>query len=208
MTPEFMELLKRGGARTLTIGVDGTSNRMRKLANKGIKESQIVRCAEYVRDYDLKLLKLYMVFGYAEETMEDIDEMIDFIGELTQICDIALGMSPLVAKKNTPLDGLPFQDEKFLESKIKRLNEALGRQIDVRSTSIRWAWIEYALAQGGWEMADAAEEVWQDGGSFGAWKRAIKKHRKSTTILARPTSDRLQTGALLGDVSVLPPGLA
>jgi len=208
MTPDFMELLKRGGARTLTIGVDGTSNRMRKVASKGIKESQIIRCAEYVRDYDLKLLKLYMVFGYAEETMEDIDEMIDFVGELTKICDIALGMSPLVSKKNTPLDGIPFQDEKFLEAKIKRLNETLGRKIDVRSTSIRWAWIEHALAQGGWEMADAAEEVWKDGGSFGAWKRAIKKHRKSTTILARPTSDRLQSGALLGDVPVLPPSVS
>jgi len=149
-----------------------------------------------------------MVFGYAEETMEDIDEMIDFVGELTKICDIALGMSPLVSKKNTPLDGIPFQDEKFLEAKIKRLNETLGRKIDVRSTSIRWAWIEHALAQGGWEMADAAEEVWKDGGSFGAWKRAIKKHRKSTTILARPTSDRLQSGALLGDVPVLPPSVS
>lgn len=205
MTPEFIAELKRGGARTLTIGVDGTSARMRKLAQKGIKDAQIVRCAEFVRDFDLKLLKLYMVFGYPEETMDDIEELIDFVGELSQICNIALGLSPLVSKKNTPLDGIAFQDEKFLEAKVKRINEALGKRMDIRSTSVRWAWIEHALAQGGWEMADAAEMAWKEGGSFGAWKRAIKRYRKDTTILARPTSDRLQAGALLGTVSPIPP---
>lgn len=205
MNPALMELLKRGGARTLTIGVDGTSARMRKVAQKGIKDTQIVKCAEYVRDFDLKLLKLYMVFGYPEETMEDIEELIEFVSELSEICDIALGLSPLVSKKNTPLDGIAFQDEKFLEAKIKRLHEALGRKMDIRSTSVRWAWIEHALAQGGWEMADAAEMAWKEGGSFGAWKKAIKRYQKSTTILARPTSDRLQAGALLGEVLPVPP---
>lgn len=207
MTPAFMELLKRGGARTLTIGVDGTSARMRKIAQKGIKDAQITRCAEYVRDYDLKLLKLYMVFGYPEETMDDVDEMVEFVNGLSQICDVALGLSPLVSKKNTPLDGIEFQDEKFLEAKVKRVHEGLGRRVDIRSTSVRWSWIEHELAQGGWEMADAAEQAWKDGGSFGAWKRAIKKHRRPTTILARPASDRLTPGALLGEVSPVPPSL-
>ena len=195
--PEFVELLARGGARTLTVASDGSSARMRKVARKGIKDKHLRRCAELVRDFDLKLLKLYMVIGYPEETMEDIEEMIEFVGELSTICDVALGMSPLVAKKNTPLDGAPFEDAKSLERKIKAVHRGLGRDVDIRSTSVRWAWIEYQLAQGGWDMADAAEQAWRDGASYGAWKRAVKAHQRGRAELRVPDTDRVRPGALL-----------
>lgn len=197
MTPEFVELLARSGVRTLTVASDGSSARMRKIARKGIKDAHLERCAELVRDFGLKQLKLYMVIGYPEETMDDIEEMVDFVGELSAICNVALGMSPLVAKKNTPLDGVPFEDSKSLEAKIKAVHRGLGHSVDIRSTSVRWAWIEYQLAQGGWDMADAAEAAWRDGGSYGAWKRAVKQHQQKPAPLKRPPDERLRPGALL-----------
>ena len=197
---EFVALLARGGARTLTIASDGSSQRMRDLAKKHIKEKHLVRAAELVRDCDLKLLKLYMVIAYPEETMEDIDEMCDFLLELSTICRVALGMSPLVAKKNTPLDGVAFEDPKSLERKIKHVHKRLGRQVEIRSTSVRWAWIEYHLAQGGWQMADVAVEVWREGGGYAAWKRAIKRCGFVPAALYKPASERLTPGATLLDV--------
>ncbi len=197
LTPEFVELLARGGARTLTVASDGSSARMRKIAKKGIKDRHLKQAAEYVRDYDLRLLKLYMVIGYPEETMDDIEQMIDFVGELSTICKVALGMSPLVAKKNTPLDGVPFEEHRSIEAKIKAVHKGLGHEVDIRSTSVRWSQIEYDLAQGGWDMADAAEQAWKDGASHSAWKRAIKAHRKKAAPLARPVDDRLRLGAML-----------
>ena len=197
LSPEFVELLARGGVRTLTVASDGSSARMRKIAKKGIKDEHLRKCAEFVRDFGLKQLKLYMVIGYPEETMADIDEMIDFVGELSTICNVALGMSPLVAKKNTPLDGVPFEDSKSLEAKIKAVHRGLGHEVDIRSTSVRWSWIEYQLAQGGWDMADAAEEAWRGGGTFGAWKRAVQAHQRSRAPLQRPPDERIRRGALL-----------
>ena len=194
---DFVALLARGGARTLTVASDGSSQRMRDVARKNIKEKHLIRAAELVRDHDLKLLKLYMVIAYPEEEMSDIEEMCDFVLELSKICNVALGMSPLVAKKNTPLDGVPFEDQKSLEAKIKRVHKLLGRRVDIRATSVRWAWIEYQLAQGGWGMADVAIEVWKNGASFGAWKRAIKRADLEYAPLRRPENDRLTPGALL-----------
>ncbi len=199
LTDEFVGLLKDGGARTLTVASDGTSARMRKIAKKGIKDKHLRRAAELVRDHELKVLKLYMVFAYPEETDDDIDEMIEFVGELSQICRVALGLSPLVAKKNTPLDGVPFEDTKVIERRVKRIHKELGRSVDIRSTSARWGWIEYQLAQGGWDMADAAEAAYKEGGGFGAWKRAIKKYQKTKLPLSRPENERLTPGAFLSD---------
>lgn len=197
LTSEFVELLARGGARTLTVASDGSSARMRKIARKGIKDEHLIHAAELVREFDLKLLKLYMVIGYPEETMDDIQQMIEFVGELSTICNVALGMSPLVAKKNTPLDAVGFEDAKSLEAKIKAVHAGLGRDVDIRSTSVRWSWIEYQLAQGGWDMADAAEQAWREGGSHGAWKRAIKQHQRKAAPVRRPVDDRVRRGAML-----------
>ena len=197
LSPRFVELLAKGGARTLTVASDGSSVRMRRLARKGIKDEHLRRAAELVRRFDLRLLKLYMVIGYPEETMDDIEEMIDFVGELASICNVALGMSPLIAKKNTPLDGAPLEARTSLRRKIKRVHDGLGRVVDIRSTSVRWAEIEYALAQGGWDMANAAEAAWQGGGTHNAWKTAIREHRREPAALRRPPNDRIRRGAML-----------
>ncbi len=195
---DFVSILARGGARTLTVASDGTSQRMRDFAQKGIKEKHLRHCAELVRDNDMRLLKLYMVFAYPGETMDDIDEMIEFLRELSSICNVALGMSPLVAKKNTPLDGVPFEEKKLIQSKIKHLHKELSGVVDIRSTSARWSWIDYEMSQGGFDMADAAEEAYRNGARFGAWKRAIKKHKKKSAPIAKP-GNRLRKGAILSE---------
>jgi len=39
---------------------------------------------------------------------------------------------------------------------------------------MRWAWVEYKLAQGGAAAGLAAFDAWKDGGDFAAWKRAFE----------------------------------
>ncbi len=197
MTQDFVGLLAKSGARTLTVASDGTSQRMRDFAMKGIKEKHIRKCAELVRDNKMRLLKLYMVFAYPGETMDDIDEMIEFVKELSTICKVALGMSPLVAKKNTPLDGVGFEDPKSIDAKMKRITRALGKTVDIRSTSTRWGWVDYEVAQGGWDMAEAAIDAHRDGAGFSAWRDAIIKHRQGITPIQRPPDNRIRPGALL-----------
>ena len=93
--------------------------------------------------------------------------------------------------------GAPFEDRKSLEAKLARVHERVGQRIDIRSTSARWAWIEYQLAQGGWSMAQVAVEAWRGGGSFGAWRRALRAHDPEMAPVRKPTSDRLTPGARL-----------
>lgn len=193
---EFMSLLAKGGARTLTVASDGTSARMRKIAKKGIKDKHLIHAAKLVRDHGLKMLKLYMVIGYPEETEDDVKAMCEFVHELSQICPVALGMSPLVSKKNTPLDGIPLWNQKELEGWIKLVHNEIGSDVDIRSTSVRWAAIEYYLAQGGWQIADVAEMAYEGGGSFGAWRKALKSIEFDPLPLSRP-GERLRFGARL-----------
>jgi radical SAM superfamily enzyme YgiQ (UPF0313 family) len=131
-------------------------------------------------------LKLYLMIGLPGESDEDIDECIRFTTELTKIAPIALGIAPFCAKRNTPLDGQPFAGINIVEHRLDRLRRGLRGRADVRSTSAKWAWVEYVLAQGGPAEGLATWEAAKNGGNFAAYKRAFKTLEDTSPTKSRP----------------------
>ena len=116
------------------------------------------------------------MLGLPGETQEDIDELIQFSLEISKIHPIALGIAPFVPKRNTPMDTASFAGIKVVEKRLKYLEKGLRRskgRAQVRSTSAKWAWVEYMLAQGGPEMGYAALKAVENGGRFAHWKKAL-----------------------------------
>jgi radical SAM superfamily enzyme YgiQ (UPF0313 family) len=173
---ELVDLLARGGYRTLTTASDGASQRLRDQIERKTVERHLVRAAELVHRSGLQRLKLYEMIGLPGETPADIEELIRFALELGKIAPLSLTISPFVAKKNTPLDGSPFEPIPALEEKLRRLRTALKGKVEIRPASARWAWVEYMLAQGDESAGIAAMRAWQAGGSFADWKRALGRN--------------------------------
>ncbi|HJZ86493.1 MAG TPA: radical SAM protein [Polyangia bacterium] len=174
LTEELAQLLRRGGARSLTTASDGASERLRTFVDRKTKEKHLLRAAELAAQAGFERLKLYQMVGLPGETEADIDELARFSLALAGIAPrLALGIAPFVAKHRTPLDGAPFGPISSIERKLARLRAALRGRVEIRPTSARWAWVEYRLAQGGPEAGLAALAAWRAGGSFAAWKRAL-----------------------------------
>jgi len=171
---EIVGLLKRGGYRTLTTAADGASEVMRERIQRKTKERHLIKAAELCRDHKMKQLKLYMMLGLPGETMADIDELGRFSMELSRIAPrVVLGIAPFVAKRNTPLDGAPFEPIDVLDAKLARLRAAVGGRVMLRPTSPKWAWVEYRLAQGGLAAGRAAARAARAGGRFADWRAAF-----------------------------------
>ncbi len=175
LNDDFVAALRRGGQTVLTTAMDGPSQRMREMLERKAKEPQLQRCAELTRRHGMARLKLYLMIGLPGETDDDIDECVKFTTELTKIAPIALGVAPFCAKRNTPLDGQPFAGIDVVDKRLERLRRGLRGRADVRSTSAKWAWIEYVLAQGGPAEGLATLEATRDGGSFAAYRKAFAK---------------------------------
>jgi radical SAM superfamily enzyme YgiQ (UPF0313 family) len=175
LNDDFVAALRRGGQGVLTTAMDGPSEKMRELLERKAKEKHLVRCAELTRRHGMDRLKLYLMIGLPGETDEDIDECIRFTTELTKIAPVALGIAPFCAKRNTPLDGKPFAGIDVVEHRLDRLRRGLRGRADVRSTSAKWAWVEYVLAQGGAAEGLATLEAARAGGNFAAYRRAFAK---------------------------------
>ena len=192
LTDELVGALRRGGHRILTTASDGASQRMRDIIQRRTSEEQLRQAAKLARRHGMKRMKLYIMVGLPEETDEDIDELIEFGKELSSLVPLSLGVAPFVAKRNTPLDGIPFAGMPLVERRLRRLRRGVRGRVDVRATSARWAWVEYVLAQGGRAEGRAVLDAVHAGGRFSDWKRAFHAlpEDRPRRLLVRP-DDRL-----------------
>jgi len=199
--PAIAELLRRSGARTLTVASDGASERLRRTIAKNTRTDHLRACAEQAGALGYSVFKVYMIVGLPGETDEDIDELIAFTNELDRLAGatrVALGVAPLVAKRNTPLDGAPFAGVRTVNRRLKRLRKGLRRSVELRPTSARWAWVEHELSQGGPEVGEAMYQAHLAGGRFGQVRKALEAVDPATRrpwaphepALAPPTARR------------------
>jgi radical SAM superfamily enzyme YgiQ (UPF0313 family) len=177
----FVGVLKAAGYRTLTTAMDGISARVRDVLDRRARGKHLVRAAELTRAHQIARLKLYMMLGVPGETFEDIDEGVAFLRELSRIIPVSLTIAPFCAKKNTPLDGQPYFGIKAVDRHLDRLRRGLKGRVDVRSTSARWAWVEYILAQGGLPEGRAVRQAVHAGGRFADYKRAFAARETKTS---------------------------
>ena len=181
LTDELVGLLARGGNRTLTFASDGVSERMRRVVERSTQEKHLLAASAFATKHRMPTVKIYMMVGVPEETDDDIDELIRFTKQLTEVHHhIAYGIAPFVAKRNTPLDGTPFAGLDVVDARLRRLREGIARsgvgaRAEIRPTSSRWAWVEYMVAQGEDTAGLAIMDAHRAGGSFAAYKKAFKE---------------------------------
>jgi hypothetical protein len=107
--------------------------------------------------------------------MTDVEELIRFALELAGIAPrLVITVASFVAKRNTPLDGSPFEDISVLEARLARLRTALRGHVKLSGDSPKWAWVEYRMAQGGFAEGLAALSAARAGGGFATWKSALR----------------------------------
>jgi radical SAM superfamily enzyme YgiQ (UPF0313 family) len=188
----FVGALKSAGYRTLTTAMDGASERLREGLERKARVRHLERAAELARAHGMNRLKLYLMIGLPNETDADIDECSTFVTALSQRIPVSLGIAPFCAKRNTPLDGEAFAGIDVVRARLARLKRGLEGRADVRSTSARWAYVEYVLAQGGAAEGRAVLDAVHAGGTFAAYRRAfqaIEPRRRSL-----PRAGRLVVG--------------
>jgi radical SAM superfamily enzyme YgiQ (UPF0313 family) len=181
----FVGALKTAGYRTLTTAMDGASERLREGLERRARVRHLERAADLARAHGMNRLKLYLMLGLPGETDADVDECVGLVSALSQRIPLSLGIAPFCAKRNTPLDGQPFAGIDVVRARLARLRSGLEGRADVRSTSARWAFVEYVLAQGGAPEGRAVLEAVHAGGTFAAFRRAFQSIEPRRRTLPR-----------------------
>ena len=138
LTDELVSLILKSGQKTLTVAVDGPSERMRDVINKAATDDFIIEKCRFLTRKGILHLKIYSIIGLPHETDDDIEQFIRLIERvqevyvdecrnLGRIGRVTISLSPLVPKPGTPFQYHPMEKVKSLKKKFSRLRKAFGK---------------------------------------------------------------------------------
>ncbi len=166
---ERARLLAASGHKSVALGVEAGSERLRKTLAKGLSDDRLLSSIATLARAGVTRLRLYFMIGLPDETDGDIasiaalasrarDELRAAAPRSNRATSVDLTVTPFVPKPSTPFAGKPFAGEAELKRKVKELRRAIGKSkgISARFDSIKDARIEWRLANGG---ADAIERA-------------------------------------------------
>jgi radical SAM superfamily enzyme YgiQ (UPF0313 family) len=171
--PELMPILHAVGKSSITVGIEGISQRMRVSLQKSLDETKLRAGLSRILAASIRELKLFFLVTGKEKAV-DIDEFRELLAFITATMQreyrfprIIISMTPLVRFPYTPLEGshapdasvvreIILQCERLTEAKrfefrsASSMNEYLFSQIFVRGSDVRlWQALREIAAQTG-----------------------------------------------------------
>jgi len=180
VTPELLHILRDAGLRTLTLALEGPSQRLRDMANKHLREEEFLRAVELAASRGVNHLKVYVIVGWPGETQADYDEMGRFLAEICKagrvgsgkrgIGHLTLGTNPLIPKPFTPLQWAPMASRNHLEDLLHGLKAMAKplRGVRVEGEQAGPARLQGLLARGDESLA----ELVMLAARLGSWRKA------------------------------------
>jgi len=156
---ELLDLLSRGGLRTLTVAADGASDGLRTQIRKGITTEDLETCAETARQVGIRKIRLYVMVGLPGETDGDLDELASLVRRMAKRTSLTISISPFVPKRFTPLADAAFAGVAELKRRVSLLKRGIQGAARFRAISPRTALAEWRLSHA---RADSVFEVMRE----------------------------------------------
>ena len=188
--PNVVKTLVACGQKNTTIAIEAGSDRLRKVINKNLTETQILKTVQVAKDNGLKGLKIYAMIGLPTECQADLEEMIELAKKIKNLhkgFDLTFSFSSFVPKPHTPFQWCGRDTIKVLENKQNYLRKEFHKLgVKARFSSIKWDYYQAVLSRGDDRLGDYVLRAYELGGNIGAFKTAYKEIAKEKNL---PTSD-------------------
>ncbi len=101
----------RGPHKQYSFGLEGFSERLRKLVKKSVANADVVEAFRALADRGINNAKFYMIFGLPTEGEEDRREFLDLLYRIEDVYHDALRIhfTPFQPSPHTPLENVPFE---------------------------------------------------------------------------------------------------
>jgi radical SAM family uncharacterized protein len=177
---ELMDRLKEmkpGGG--FTLAPEAATERMRQIINKPISKAQLMETVEAVYSRGWNSVKLYFMIGHPEETLEDVQAIIDTCKSVLAVgrrlvggrARVHAGVSTFIPKPHTPFQWVACDSPEQIRAKQNMLRDGL------RNSGFKLTWVkpevtflEAWLSRGDRRTAQVIHRAWQLGCKFDAWQ--------------------------------------
>ena len=170
--PEVLEPLHASGARSITLAPETGSDRLRFIMNKPIPNQVLLEKVKLIFQHGFTQLKLYFIIGLPQETMEDVQAILD-LGDACRrlmleearktgvIGHVHLGCNILIPKPYTPWQREAMDEERNLKRKIRHLQKGVASMdnVSMGMMSPRQAIWQTYISRAGSDAAEAIERA-------------------------------------------------
>jgi radical SAM family uncharacterized protein len=186
------ELTRNGRRSGLTFAPEGGSERIRRVINKMVTESDLVRTVSTAYANGWRQVKLYFMCGLPTETDEDVTRIAEMAQNVIRAGRAVSGRKDIratisigsfVPKPHTPFQWAAQTGPATVDRRLRKLreavnaNKALGRNIGLRYHEGEPSLVEGLLSRGDRRVAPVIEAAWADGGRFDGWSEYFSFRR-------------------------------
>jgi len=174
--------LGKGGRGGLTFAPEAGTERLRRVINKPISESDMVDALLGAVRSGRRRVKLYFMIGLPTETDQDVEEIGRLVYRLRDAVksegmpppSFNVSVSTFVPKSHTPFQWIAQEP---MES-VRRKQDILKSSLRARSVNLSWhdrhmSEVEGFLSRGDRRLARVIERVWAEGSRFDSWSECF-----------------------------------
>ena len=164
-----------------TFAPEAATEHMRNKINKYVPDEQVLQAARDVYSRGWRTIKFYFMIGHPDETLEDVQAIIDLCKAvlkegrrlLGNKANVNVGVSTFIPKPHTPFQWVPQDSHDSIRAKQKLLrNQIKGAGMHLRLNDIESSTFEGWLSRGDRRLCAVVERAWQLGCKFDAWQDA------------------------------------
>ena len=202
---------KRKG--NFTIAPEAGTDKLRSIINKPIPEQAIFDTVQEICNKGWNNIKLYFMIGLHQETMLDIEGIvnlckeINYIGKKTNKGRFKLNVSinTLIPKAHTPFQWVNFDDYDQIINKYDYLRTEF-RKIGIKTSfpAYKASFLESLLSRGDRQLSQVIYDAWKNNAKFDAWHECFKFEVWEDALKSNSIDPFFYTGRPRNDDEVFP----
>ena len=176
-SPSWLQQIKRVRKTGFTLAPEAGNERLRKIINKGLTQTDILNMAKEIYGAGWNLIKLYFMVGLPFEEEQDLLDLVRLSREIAGLAGgkgkkarLHVSVATFVPKSHTPFMWRPqisleesHRRIRFVRTKLKEA------RIKVKWNQPEMSWLEGIFSRGDRNLSRAVLEAWKQGARYDAW---------------------------------------
>ncbi|MDD5465869.1 MAG: TIGR03960 family B12-binding radical SAM protein [Candidatus Omnitrophica bacterium] len=191
----------------LTFAPEAGTQRLRRVLAKDFSEEDFFKAIGAAYEAGYQHLKLYFLIGLPGEEAEDLDGIIDFAKEASELkrkikgspAQINISINPLIPKPHTPLQWLKMDSIVSIQEKQNYLrSRCKNKRIKFSFHNSQMGFLEGVLSRGDRKLSRVILAAYRKGAKFDAWSSCFSPARWQEAF----SEEGIDPQAYLGEKSV------
>lgn len=196
-----------------TFAPEAATEKMRDIINKYVPDEQVLEAARTVYSRGWRTIKLYFMIGHPEETLEDVQAIVNLCKAVLREgqkliggkANVNVGVSTFIPKPHTPFQWVPQDTHEQVNQKLELLKRELrGHGLHLRWNAVDESEFEGIMSRGDRRLGRAIQRAWEMGCKFDAWQDQHKHEVLLQAMAEHDLSPRFYTHRERGLDEVFP----